>query len=465
MSDDKQCDVFVIFGITGDLAKVMTFRSLYRLEQRQLLDCPIVGVAVDDWSVDQLVERARTSIVGTGEQLDEDVFARLAARLLVRLRRLRRRRDFRAGRHRDQGLGAARLLPRDPAVPLRPGREGTLGCRAHAGCPRRRREAVRARPRVGPRRSPASCTSTSTSRSCSASTTTSGRWGSRRSSICGSRTRCSSRCGTGTTWRACRSRWPRTSASRTAATSTTRSARCRDVVVNHLMQVVAATAMEAPAGGDPQTIKDAQTAVFRSVVAADPANYVRGQYDGYRAIDGVASDSATETFAALRLDIDNWRWAGVPFFIRTGKRLPVTQTEVRLVFKHPPRLGFGLRTPTRSPTSSSSGSTRRPESVSSSTPAVSHSRHAGNDPPRHGVRRRRRRGRDAVRGAAARGDGRARPCASPGRTAWRRRGASCSRSSTRRRRCTRTRPVRGARRPRPPSSPVTAVGTIRGSSS
>ena len=131
----------------------------------------------------------------------------------------------------------------------------------------------------------------------------------------------------------------------------------RDVVVNHLMQVVAATAMEAPSGGDPQTLKDAQTAVFRAIAAADPAHYVRGQYDGYRRIDGVAADSTTETYAALRLDIDNWRWAGVPFFIRTGKRLPVTQTEVRLVFKHPPRLGFGLARPrTPSPTSSSSSS-------------------------------------------------------------------------------------------------------------
>ena len=67
--------------------------------------------------------------------------------------------------------------------------------------------------------------------------------------------------------------------------------------------------------------------------AADPAHYVRGQYDGYRDIDGVAADSATETYAALRLEIDNWRWSGVPFFIRTGKRLPVTQTELRVVFK------------------------------------------------------------------------------------------------------------------------------------
>src|SRR6185295_6480091 len=81
MSDAASCDVFVIFGITGDLAKVITFRSLYRLEQRNVLDCPIVGVAVDDWSKDQLIERARTSIVGTGETLDEEVFGRLAARL------------------------------------------------------------------------------------------------------------------------------------------------------------------------------------------------------------------------------------------------------------------------------------------------------------------------------------------------------------------------------------------------
>jgi glucose-6-phosphate 1-dehydrogenase len=115
----------------------------------------------------------------------------------------------------------------------------------------------------------------------------------------------------------------------------------RDVVVNHLMQVVAASAMEVPSRADADTIKNAQAALFHSVEAASPEHYVRGQYDGYREIDGVASDSATETYAALRLDIENWRWSGVPFFIRTGKRLPVTQTELRLVFKRPPRLGFG----------------------------------------------------------------------------------------------------------------------------
>src|SRR5438105_10642066 len=77
----QPADVLVIFGITGDLAKVMTFRSLYRLEQRGLLDTPIVGVAIDDWDVDHLRRRARESIEGTGEQIDPKVFDRLAARL------------------------------------------------------------------------------------------------------------------------------------------------------------------------------------------------------------------------------------------------------------------------------------------------------------------------------------------------------------------------------------------------
>jgi glucose-6-phosphate 1-dehydrogenase len=117
----------------------------------------------------------------------------------------------------------------------------------------------------------------------------------------------------------------------------------RDVVVNHLMQVVAAAAMEAPAGGDPETLRSAMTSVFRATMTADPGCYVRGQYEGYGSIEGVAQGSTTETYAALRLEIENWRWSGVPFFIRTGKCLATTQTELRLVFKESPRLGFGLR--------------------------------------------------------------------------------------------------------------------------
>ena len=96
---------------------------------------------------------------------------------------------------------------------------------------------------------------------------------------------------------------------------------------------------------------DAQVALFRAVEDADPAEYVRGQFAGYRDIDGVSATSTTETFAALTLHVENWRWAGVPIHIRTGKLLPVTQTEVRAVFKDAPDVDFGFgydaaRTPT-----------------------------------------------------------------------------------------------------------------------
>jgi glucose-6-phosphate 1-dehydrogenase len=81
--------------------------------------------------------------------------------------------------------------------------------------------------------------------------------------------------------------------------------------------------------------------VLRSIPDADPSAYVRGQYEGYRAVKGVKPDSETETFAALRLEIDNWRWAGVPFLIRTGKALPVTATEVDIRFRLPPAILMG----------------------------------------------------------------------------------------------------------------------------
>jgi glucose-6-phosphate 1-dehydrogenase len=112
------------------------------------------------------------------------------------------------------------------------------------------------------------------------------------------------------------------------------------VVVNHLMQLLAAAAMEAPSGADGDSLNHAKFALFRSIRDADPAHYVRGQYAGYQQIPGVAKDSQTETYVALRLELENWRWAGVPFYVRTGKRLAAHETELRLVFKDPPRLGF-----------------------------------------------------------------------------------------------------------------------------
>jgi glucose-6-phosphate 1-dehydrogenase len=116
----------------------------------------------------------------------------------------------------------------------------------------------------------------------------------------------------------------------------------RDVVQNHLLQVLALLCMEPPsAGADPDSIRDAKLDFFKAIPAADPSRYVRGQYDGYREIEGVTPNSDTETFVGLRLDAANWRWSGVPFFIRAGKCLAERVTEVRVVLQSPPRVGLG----------------------------------------------------------------------------------------------------------------------------
>ncbi len=114
----------------------------------------------------------------------------------------------------------------------------------------------------------------------------------------------------------------------------------RDVVQNHLLQVLALVAMDPPAGGSADDTQDKKAEVLRAVPPADPQHYVRGQYQGYTDIPGVAPDSTTETYAALRLEVDNWRWADVPFFIRAGKALPEHVTEVRLLLRRTPRLAF-----------------------------------------------------------------------------------------------------------------------------
>ncbi len=114
----------------------------------------------------------------------------------------------------------------------------------------------------------------------------------------------------------------------------------RDMVVTHLFQVLAFTAMEPPTSLSPDAINEEKNKVFRSMLPIDPANVVRGQYQGYRDIPGVAPESETETFIALKCFIDNWRWAGVPFYLRTGKRLAEGARIISIAFKEPPRSMF-----------------------------------------------------------------------------------------------------------------------------
>jgi glucose-6-phosphate 1-dehydrogenase len=114
----------------------------------------------------------------------------------------------------------------------------------------------------------------------------------------------------------------------------------RDVVQNHLLQIAALLLMEPPVGHDPEAIRDAKGQAFRAMRPIDPEEVIRGQFEGYRKETGVAADSEVETYAALRLHVDSWRWSGVPIYIRTGKCLPVTATEVFVALKRPPLAVF-----------------------------------------------------------------------------------------------------------------------------
>jgi glucose-6-phosphate 1-dehydrogenase len=114
----------------------------------------------------------------------------------------------------------------------------------------------------------------------------------------------------------------------------------RDVIQNHLLQVVALLTMEPPIGAHPDALRDEKVKVLKSIRPLDPGSLVRGQFRGYRDEEGVAPDSNVETFAAVRLHIDSWRWAGVPIFVRAGKRLPITATEVLVSLRPPPQRVF-----------------------------------------------------------------------------------------------------------------------------
>lgn len=336
MMGESYADALILFGISGDLARNKLFSALYNLTAAGGLDMPVVGVASSDWSDEHLRLRARQALEEAGEPIDDEVFARLAANLC-----------YVAGDYREpatyaditkrvagtgctvsylaippglfddvvEGLASEGLNRRGRVVLEKPfGRDtqsaAELSDIVHRHFPEERvyridhflgKEAVQNLMIFR-----------------FSNTILEPVWN--RHYVRGVQITMAEDFGVE----------GRGSFYDTVGT-------LRDVVQNHLLQVLALLAMEPPASEDPDALRDERVKVLKAVETLTPDDVVRGQYVGYLDEPGVAAGSDTETFAAVRLEVDSWRWAGVPWIIRAGKGLASTVTEAVVEFVRPPR--------------------------------------------------------------------------------------------------------------------------------
>ena len=332
---DTHSDALVFFGATGDLAYKKIFPSLQAMAKRGNLNVPVIGVAKAGWTLDQLRARAQESVEKYGG-LDRDAFAKLCGQLRYVDGDYRDPATFQALR-RALGDGAApRALPGHPAAAVRRrrGTAGAVGMRQRG--PRRRRETLRPRPRLGARPEPDP-----------ARHVRRGRYFPDRplprasglfTTCCSpaSRIRFSRRSGIAPTSRACRSRWRRTFGIQGRGSFYDATGAIRDVVQNHLFQLLSNLAMEPPARTG-QRVPAGREGESPEVHSGAGSRRIRpGQFRGYRAGAWRGCRFAGRDLRRVRLRIDSWRWQGVPFYIRAGKCLPVTSTEVVVRLRRPP---------------------------------------------------------------------------------------------------------------------------------